>query len=62
MSSKSLKSKPKLEFVIYALIGIVAFTSSSQLDNNPHIQIYITLLATKLGIALVYALGKMRQN
>jgi len=56
-----LKTNPiakKLKFLPYALVGIAVFTVNAHPDINPYLQIYITLLETKLGIVLVYLLSK----
>lgn len=48
----------KLKFLPYVLVGIAVFALNSNPENHPYLQIYITLLEAKLGIAAVYFLSK----
>ena len=61
-SPKFSKSLVKWQFLPYAILGALIFLSSSNLEVNPYLQVYITLLETKLGLALVYLVIKRLKN
>ena len=52
----------KIRFLPYALVGIAVFAFNSNSDSNPYLQIYVTILESQIGIALVYFSTKKLEN